>query len=91
MLQACVVYQLMRSGRVVYRAPVKGNLVQNGGGNYTGYQTCNSKCLLAQEHFQRLLRDQFGQEGLAMCCQIDNCNKAVDPGFAKIYVNGGWR
>jgi len=72
-IQACIVYQLA-SGSVVYRAPVR-HLARRKG----------SKCFLPQVHFRKLLRNHFGEDGLAMCCQVDQCNFSVDPGFAQMH------
>ena len=52
----------LASGRIVYQAAVPA-----GG-----------KCSLPQTELKRIIKEEFGEEGAAMCCSTNKCNKGQD-------------
>ena len=62
---------------MVYRAPVRHQSASK-----------SSRCQLPQVYYRKLLRNQFGEDGMAMCCRVEGCNLYVDPGFRKHHLSG---
>ncbi|TRY64232.1 hypothetical protein TCAL_13936 [Tigriopus californicus] len=66
---ACIVYRL-KSGRIVYQQEV-----QSG--------SENNLCHQNPSFLQDVIRTNFGEEGNAMCCKQDGCNKDVPQDFER--------
>lgn len=67
--QACIVYRL-KSGRIVYQQEVQSGSENN---------LCHQKPSFLQD----VIRTNFGEEGTAMCCRQDGCNKDVPHDFER--------
>lgn len=66
---ACIVYRL-KSGRIVYQQEVQSGSENN---------LCHQKPSFLQD----VIRTNFGEEGTAMCCRQDGCNKDVPHDFER--------
>eukprot|EP00095_Tigriopus_kingsejongensis_P011272 maker-scaffold14_size734282-snap-gene-0.9 protein:Tk11272 transcript:maker-scaffold14_size734282-snap-gene-0.9-mRNA-1 annotation:"hypothetical protein AE07_02379" len=64
---ACIIYRL-KSGRIVYQQEVESS-------------SSNNLCKQNPKYLKDVIQTNFGEEGTAMCCRQDGCNKDIPRDF----------